>query len=263
MDLGLAGQHVLITGGSKGIGLEAAKLFLQENTRVTLISRDQANLNAARKILSKDFPAEKIQIYPADLGKENIAEALIERIEAEVGAIDVLVNSAGAAKRSPAFELKESSWHDAMQAKFFTYVHAMNAVLPRMAKRNKGVVVNVIGMGGKVAATIHISGGAANAALMLATAGLASAYASKGIRVVAVNPGATITERLKEGMAADARAQGIAPEEALKLATAKLPLGRIAKPEEIADTVVYLASNRASYITGTTIAMDGGLTPLI
>lgn len=260
MELGLKGKHVLITGGSKGIGLEAARLFLEEGAQVSLISRGIENLEAAKNKLGA---SDKVHVLSADLGLQNVAETLIQKIEAEVGPIDILVNSAGAAKRSPAFELKESSWHDAMQAKFFTYVHAMNAVLPKMAERQKGVVVNVIGMGGKVAATIHISGGAANAALMLATAGLASAYAPKGIRVVAVNPGATITERLKEGMAADARAQGISPEEALKLATAKLPLGRIAKPEEVADTVVYLASDRASYINGTTIAMDGGLTPLI
>lgn len=260
MELGLKGKHVLITGGSKGIGLEAARLFLEEGAQVSLISRGIENLEAAKNKLGA---SDKVHVFSADLGLQNVAETLIQKIEAEVGPIDILVNSAGAAKRSPAFELKESSWHDAMQAKFFTYVHAMNAVLPKMAERQKGVVVNVIGMGGKVAATIHISGGAANAALMLATAGLASAYAPKGIRVVAVNPGATITERLKEGMAADARAQGISPEEALKLATAKLPLGRIAKPEEVADTVVYLASDRASYINGTTIAMDGGLTPLI
>jgi NAD(P)-dependent dehydrogenase (short-subunit alcohol dehydrogenase family) len=260
MDLGLKGKHVLITGGSKGIGLEAARLFLEEGAHVSLISRGMENLEAAQKKLNAQG---RVHIFAADLGHQNVAEALIDKIEQEAGPIDILVNSAGAAKRSPAFELKESSWHDAMQAKFFTYVHAMNAVLPRMAKRKSGVVVNVIGMGGKVAATIHISGGAANAALMLATAGLASAYAPQGIRVVAVNPGATITERLKEGMAADARAQGVSPEEALKLATAKLPLGRIAEPEEIADTVVYLASQRASYVNGTTIAMDGGLTPLI
>lgn len=260
MELGLQGKHVLITGGSKGIGLEAARLFLEEGAKVSLISRGLENLEAAKKKLGA---SDRIHTFAADLGQQNIAQNLINKIETEVGPIDILVNSAGAAKRSPAFELQESSWHDAMQAKFFTYVHAMNAVLPKMAERQKGVVVNVIGMGGKVAATIHISGGAANAALMLATAGLASAYAPKGIRVVAVNPGATITERLKEGMAADARAQGISPEEALKLATAKLPLGRIAKPEEVADTVVYLSSDRASYINGTTIAMDGGLTPLI
>jgi NAD(P)-dependent dehydrogenase (short-subunit alcohol dehydrogenase family) len=98
---------------------------------------------------------------------------------------------------------------------------------------------------------------------MLVTAGLANAYAQQGIRVVAVNPGLTLTARLEEGLIADARAQGISAEEAQRKATAKIGLGRIARPEEVADTVVYLASARASYVTGVSIAMDGSSTPLI
>ena len=109
----------------------------------------------------------------------------------------------------------------------------------------------------------HLAGGAANAALMLASAGLAAAYAGKGVRVNAVNPGLTLTERLHEGMQADARQQGISIEEALARAKATRPLGRIAKPSEIADAVVYLASNRASYITGAVVSMDGAVTPMV
>jgi NAD(P)-dependent dehydrogenase (short-subunit alcohol dehydrogenase family) len=150
-----------------------------------------------------------------------------------------------------------------MQAKYFSYVHVMDPCIKAMAKRGYGVIVNVIGAGGKVASPIHIPGGAANAALMLVTAGLANAYAQQGIRVVAVNPGLTLTARLEEGLIADARAQGISAEEAQRKATAKIGLGRIARPEEVADTVVYLASARASYITGVSIAMDGSSTPLI
>jgi NAD(P)-dependent dehydrogenase (short-subunit alcohol dehydrogenase family) len=106
-------------------------------------------------------------------------------------------------------------------------------------------------------------GGAANAALMLVTAGMASAYAGRGVRVNAVNPGLTLTERLREGMAADARMQGISPEEALARATAKLPLGRIARPEEIAHAVVFLASAKASYIPGASVSMDGAVNPIV
>ena len=117
--------------------------------------------------------------------------------------------------------------------------------------------------GGKVAAVTHLAGGAANAALMLASAGLAAAYAGKGVRVNAVNPGRTFTERLAEGMQAEARQQGVSVEEAIAKANKSLPLGRFAKPEEIADAVVYLASARASYINGALVAMDGALTPMV
>jgi NAD(P)-dependent dehydrogenase (short-subunit alcohol dehydrogenase family) len=106
-------------------------------------------------------------------------------------------------------------------------------------------------------------GGAANAALMLVTAGMASAYAGRGIRVNAVNPGLTLTERLKEGMQADARMQGISPDEALARAKAKLPLGRIATPEEIANAVLFLASSKASYVSGAILSMDGAVNPIV
>jgi NAD(P)-dependent dehydrogenase (short-subunit alcohol dehydrogenase family) len=108
-----------------------------------------------------------------------------------------------------------------------------------------------------------MAGGAANAALMLVTAGMANAYAAKGIRVNAVNPGLTLTERLKEGMLADAKLAGITPEEALIRAKAKLPLGRIATPEEIANAVLFLASSKASYISGAIVAMDGAVHPIV
>ena len=260
MDLGLKNKHVLITGGSKGIGLACAKLYLQEGAKVSLVSRTELNLIQAKKEL--DVLGE-VHIFSSDLVQVGAAQTLINQIEEKVGAIDILVNSAGAAKRTPAFELTETAWHDAINAKFFTYIHAMNAVLPLMAKRRSGVVVNVIGMGGKVATTIHIAGGAANAALMLATTGLAQSYGPKGVRVVAVNPGLTITERLKEGIETDARSQGISAEDALKAASSKMPLGRIAQPDEIADSVVYLSSNRASYVNGATLAMDGGLNSIV
>ena len=175
----------------------------------------------------------------------------------------MLVNSVGAATRMPADELTAAAWHDAMQAKFFTYIHVTNPLIKRMGERGHGAVVNVIGSGGKVAAVTHLAGGAANAALMLASAGLAAAYAGKGVRVNAVNPGRTFTERLQEGMQAEAHQQDVTVEEAIARATKSLSLKRFANPEEIADAVVYLASARASYVTGALLAMDGALTQMV
>ncbi len=263
MDLQLHNQHVLITGGSKGIGLACAQAFLAEGARVSLVSRDPANLERARHTLQAQFAAERIHTVAADLRDAQAALAALDSAEVAFGPVDVLVNSAGAAKRTPAPELTPEAWQDAMQAKYFTYIHMMNPAIQRMAARGAGNVVNVVGNGGKVASPIHLPGGAANAALMLASVGLAAAYGPQGIRVNAVNPGLTRTDRLQEGLVADARNQGISTEQAMAQAVARIPMGRMAEPEEIANAVVFLASAKASYITGICMSMDGALNPIV
>jgi NAD(P)-dependent dehydrogenase (short-subunit alcohol dehydrogenase family) len=263
MDLQLSGKHVLITGGSKGIGLACAHAFLGEGSSVSLVSRDAANLERAAAVLRAAHPGARITTQVADTGIAAQALAALEQAQQAGGAIDVLVNSAGAARRTPADELTPQAWADAMQAKYFACVYMMDAVVKRMAQRGSGAIVNVIGAGGKVASSIHLPGGAANAALMLVTAGLANTYAPKGVRVNAVNPGLTLTDRMAEGLAADARVQGISADEALQRAKSRLPLGRIATPEEVAAAVVFLASPRASYISGAILALDGAVTPIV
>jgi len=261
MDLGLKNRVVLITGGSKGIGLACAKAFLAEGAKVAIASRSKVNLVAAERQLKTGD--EAILKVATDLLDPANARRMVGEVEQGLGPIDVLVNSAGAAKRTPPEELTPEAWRAAMDAKYFTYVHAIDAVIKGMASRKRGVIVNVIGSGGKVANPVHIPGGAANAALMLVTAGLASAYGSHGVRVNAVNPGATLTDRLKQGLEAEAKLAGVTPEEALKRATARVPLGRLAEPDEIAAAVAFLASDRASYITGAIVAMDGAATPIV
>ena len=257
MDLGLTGKTVLVTGGSKGIGLACAKAFLAEGARVAIVSRAQANLDRA----AAGLPG--IVAIAADLTDAAAALSAVETAERQLGPIDVLVNSAGAARRTPADELTPAAWRAAMDAKFFSYVNVIDPVVKRMAARGTGVVVNVIGNGGKVPSTVHIAGGAANAALMLATAGLALAYAGKGVRVVGLNPGLTETERVAEGLQAETRLHGISLEEARQRAVSRIPLGRGAQPEEIADAVLFLASAKASYITGVNISMDGLQSPVV
>ena len=263
MDLHLSDKHILITGGSKGIGLACAQGFLAEGARVSLVSRDSAHLEAARDQLQATFPAERIHTVAANLRDASAALAALDSAEAAFGPVDVLVNSAGAAKRTPAPELTPEAFADAMQAKYFTTIHMLTPCIQRMAARGQGAVVNVVGNGGKVASPIHLPGGAANAALMLVSAGFAAAYGAQGIRVNAVNPGLTLTGRLQEGMAADARLKGIGTEEAMAQAVAKIPLGRMAEPEEIANAVLFLASSKASYVTGICMSMDGALNPIV
>jgi NAD(P)-dependent dehydrogenase (short-subunit alcohol dehydrogenase family) len=263
MDLQLNQKHVLITGGSKGIGLACAQAFLAEGAKVTLVARNIDTLVQARAQLMQSRPDAQLHTVSADLTHADQALQALDQAEAALGPIDVLVNSAGAAKRTPLDELTPQAFHDAMQAKFFTYIHMITPAIQRMAQRKSGAVVNVIGQGGKVASPIHLPGGSANAALMLATAGLAAGYADQGVRVNAVNPGLTATDRLYEGFRAESKVNGLSMDELLAKAQARQPMKRLPEPKEIADAVLFLASNRASYVTGVNLTMDGALTPIV
>jgi len=268
MDLGLKDKVVLVTGGSKGIGLACARAFALEGAKVAIVSREPANLARAREQLANE--GLHVHLTRADLHEPHSAADVVEEVSEAVGPIDILINSAGAAKRYDPETLDAAAFKATMEAKYFPYIYPQQEVLRRMAERAKaggagdpGTIVNIIGMGGKMASDIHIAGGAANAALMLATVGLAHYYARYGIRINAINPGATLTERVEEALKLEADLQGIDTAEALARGQAKVPLGRYAKPEEIADVALFLASRRASYVTGAIVPMDGGSAPLV
>jgi NAD(P)-dependent dehydrogenase (short-subunit alcohol dehydrogenase family) len=257
VESGLQHKVVLVTGGSKGIGLACAEAFAAEGARVAICSRSQDNIDRAKAMAPALFG------LAADCADAAAAAAMIDRVEEAVGAIDVLVNSAGAAPRTPPAELTPARWREAFDAKFFSYINVVDPLVKRMAERRSGVIVSIIGAGGKVASPTHLAGGSANAALMLATAGLGSAYAASGVRVVGVSPGLTETDRVAEGLAADARLAGVSLEEARRRSVARLPMGRMATAREIAEAVVFLASAKASYVTGVTLSMDGGQNPVV
>jgi NAD(P)-dependent dehydrogenase (short-subunit alcohol dehydrogenase family) len=261
MDLNLAGRVVIVTGASKGIGHACAEAFAVEGAKLALVSRSQANLDAALARFPKGAIAP-ISVA-ADMTSPQAAAEMVVAVERALGEIDVLVNSAGAARRYAPDELNAQAWHDAMDAKFFSYIHPTDAVLKRMTARGRGTIVNIIGAGGKVATPVHLPGGAANAALMLATVGLANAFGPKGIRINGINPGATLTGRVQEGLRAESRMTGLAEAELLARNEARLPLKRYGTPEEIARVALFLASDQASYVTGAIISMDGGASSVI
>jgi NAD(P)-dependent dehydrogenase (short-subunit alcohol dehydrogenase family) len=257
MELGLADKVVLVCGGSKGIGLAIAKLFAAEGARVAITSRSETNLKAATDLIGS------ARAFASDLSREDQALDVLNKVESQIGPIDIAVNCAGAAKRLPPDELTPQAWRNAMDAKFFSYLNVIDPLIKRMAARRSGVIVNIIGNGGKVAAPTHIAGGAANAALMLATVGLATAYAPYGVRVVGINPGLTETDRVAQGMRAEATLLGTTTEEAYSERLKSIPLGRMASPEEIANAALFVASDKASYITGVNITMDGMLSSVV
>lgn len=269
----LNGKVALITGGSKGIGLAIARRFSQEGARVAILSRSIENVDAAKALLLQE--GITVLGLAADLSDAEQAEKAVAQVEAELGPIDVLVNSAGAAKRFEPEDLDPARWRAALDAKFFPYIHAQHAVLLRLRERARalqpvngvapplGAIVNIVGTGGKQPTSTHLAGGSANAALMLSTVGLAAHYARYGIRINAINPGFTLTGRVNQAIELESARRGISKEQALAEGQARIPLGRYALPEEIAEVALFLASSRASYVVGAIIPMDGGNGPVI
>ena len=257
MDLGLKGRTALVTGGSKGIGLACARTLASEGVRVAVCSRSRVNVDAALAELPGAFGVT------ADLRSADEAAKVVATVSQELGPLDILVTSAGAAARTAPPDLSPAKWREAMDNKYFSYINVIDPAVKRMAARGAGVIVNIIGNGGKVAAPTHLPGGAANAALMLATVGLAAAYAGHGVRIVGVNPGLTHTGRVRAAMKAVAASEGISEEEALRRNTAAIPMGRLGDPEEVAAFVAFLCSQQASYLTGVVVSMDGAAVPTV
>ena len=257
MDLQLAGRTAVVTGASKGIGLACAEALAWEGADVIAISRDPRNLAAAQEALAAK--GLTLEVEAVDLTDADATRAMFD----EIGAVDILINCAGAARRTPVDELSSETLHAAMEAKYFTYMHATESVIRGMAERGAGAIVNVVGQGGRQANELHIGGGAANAALMLASVGYAKAYAGRGVRVNVINPGMTLTGRVDEGLEAAVRATDRPKEELLAEMVESIPMGRAGEPAEVANVAVFLASPRASYVTGSIITMDGGNTSAI
>ena len=193
---------------------------------------------------------------PANLIDPIKALHVIDSAERARGVVDILVNAAGAARQKPFAELQPEDWRAAMEAKFLTYINVMDPLIKRMALRGGGAIVNVIGMGGKLPVTTHLSGGAANAALMLASAGLAMAYAGQGVRVNALNPSKILTDRLAAALAAKARQD----DDTIDSRQAER---RVGTPQDVAAAVAFLASSRADYISGAILSLDGAARPMV
>jgi NAD(P)-dependent dehydrogenase (short-subunit alcohol dehydrogenase family) len=252
MEFGLKGKHVLITGGSRGIGLACAKAFASEGCRLHLVARGIDQLEKAKEEI-RALAAVEVTPQAIDLSRPGAAGA----VAAACGPVDVLVNNAGAIPGGSIEMVDEALWREAWDLKVFGYINITRAILPGMVERKSGVILNIIGLAGAKPSYDYICGAAGNAALMAFTRGLGAGTTRNGVRVVGVNPSVTRTDRTIELYKARAQAAyGDASrwEEML----ADLPFGRQAEPEEVAALVLFCASARGSYLSGTVIDVDGG-----
>lgn len=253
MDLGLANKTVVVTGGSKGIGLAIARAFSSEGARVTIVARDAVALDAARDALARD--GLSVATHVADLATDAGRIAL----HAATDGADVLVNNAGAIKGGDLAALDLADWRSGWELKVFGYVHLCKLFYPGMTARKRGVILNIIGMAGRAPRSDYICGSTANAGLIAFTNALGADAARHGVRVFGINPSPTETDRIRLVMMARARDRfGDETRWPEALGVENLPYGRLKRPEEAAALAVMLASNKVEYLSGTVVDMDGG-----
>lgn len=252
MDLKLTGKKVLITGASQGIGAGIAESFAREGARLTLVARSGDKLKALSADLKARFNAD-IRILEEDLTQAGA----VERVAAAAPDTDILVNNAGAIPGGNLFEVDGRRWREGWELKVMGYIDMTRAFYPLMRERGGGVIINNIGSGGESYDFDYVAGSTGNAALMAFTRAVGGRGLKDKVRVVGVNPGPVATERIDRILRGRAEKNLGDPNRAGEL-MARLPLGRAATVDEIADLIVYLASDRSAYTAGTIVTVDGG-----
>ena len=252
MDLNLSGRSALITGGSRGIGFGVAQSLAAEGCHVHLTSRNAADLDAAR---SKILAAHKVNVtcHALDLSVSENAKKLAQACRD----VDILVNNAGAIPQGTLTGLDEKAWRASWDLKVFGYINVARDIYAAMCERKRGVIVNVIGGAGERPTAGYIAGSMANAGLMAFSRALGADSPNHGVRVVGLNPSATATDRGVARWRNQAQKDLGDPERWREL-TRGFPFGRPAEVKEVADVIVFLCSDRASYVSGTVISVDGG-----
>ncbi len=257
MELGLEGKVILITGGSRGIGRATAVAFAEEGASVALCARDAGTLEETLFEVKRTTGMAAF-IYAADLTEPEAPKRFVDAAAEHYGAVNILVNNAGAAPPKPVETLTEADWDLAINLKLRGYLRASLAALPHLRQAGGGHIVNVVGAAGRQPGPYSVTSGLVNAAIMNFTRSLADQVAPEGIIVNAVAPGPVRTDRFNEMLAIVAGARNSSPEEVEKAIAANLPTRQIPEPEEIARIIVFAASDCANLIVGSTIAADSG-----
>jgi len=253
MELNLAGKRALITGASKGIGLAVARALAAEGVHVHLNARSADKLAAEAAAIRDEFGVEA-EVHAMDLTLETNCEVLA----LECDEIDILVNNAGAIPSGDIDAIDENTWRTGWDLKVFGYVNLSREIYETMRDRESGVICNVIGLAGVVPDARYVCGCAGNAALNMFTRTLGGVSPGHGVRIVGVNPGLTATDRMVALMQGKAEME-FGDKERWPEMLGHLPFGRPAHSTEIADMVTFLVSDRAAYVSGTVIDIDGGM----
>jgi 3-oxoacyl-[acyl-carrier protein] reductase len=246
VDLRLNGKHVLITGGSKGIGKGIAKAFLAEGASVAIAARGKESLQAAKQELGD------IAVYQVDLAKKEERERFFHTYIKEHGHIDILINNAGGSNGSTALETEIELFHKAMELNYFSAVHLSKLAVNEMKKKGSGSVINITSIFGRESGG-KVTYNNAKAALISFTKSLANEVIRYGIRVNSVAPGSILhptgnwQKRLEEN-----------PEKIEQFVKDEIPAGRFGTVDEVANVVVFLASDKASWVVGASLNVDGG-----
>ena len=257
MDLGPEGRVAFVTGGSDGIGKASAEIFAGLGCEVAIVARGRERLESVAADISQKT-GRRVLGFAGDMSVDADVRRTVDQALSAFGRIDICVPCAGSSPGGLLDELTDEQWHASLNLKFMGHVRTVRAVLPHMKERGSGTIVVVNGNDGLKASYWEITAGAANAANINFFSSIAEQYGPYGIRINTVNPGPVLTQRWEGLEKAFARDKKISQEEAHRLALSSLPLGRFCTAEEIANVVVFLASDKASYVTGTHVLVDGG-----
>ena len=253
MDLNLRGRRALITGSSKGIGLAIAQTLAGEGCDVQLVARTRSELDKVTARIKADYGVNAIG-HAADLS----TSAGVKAVAAACGDLDILVNSVGAVPRGTLLEIDEARWRKAWDLKLFGNINMTREIYGPMCQRGKGVIVNIAGMAGERPDAYYIAGSVANAALIMFSRSLGGDSIRHGVRVLAVNPGPVETEMHINNTKRLAK-EKFGDENRWRDVMAGLPMKRAASTDEVAGMVAFLCSDLSSYISGSSILIDGGL----
>jgi 3-oxoacyl-[acyl-carrier protein] reductase len=269
MDLGLKGRACVVTGASSGIGRATALRLCAEGAKVLLVARGEERLAAATEQAGRtaEPPGGEASALALDVTSEDAGERMLAACEERFGALDVLVNNAGAARWRDLDDVPDEDWRAQYELNVMAPLRAMRAAIPAMVERGWGRVVNVCSTAGKRPSAAMAEYSVAKAAELSLSRLFADRYAKTGVLVNAVAPGPVEAEMWMEpGGLLDQSMEltgDSGREEALATAGSKRPIGRLAQPEEIADTIAFLCSERASYVAGAAWSVDGGTVQVI